>query len=54
MTYTIWSQGFPWWYADSIAPVPGKSLVTAAGLIVWIVIGAGMVDGVRRLLRTAT
>jgi uncharacterized membrane protein len=54
MTYTIWSQGFPWWYADSIAPVPGKSLVTAAGLIVWIVIAAGMVDGVRRLLRTAT
>ena len=51
MTYTIWSRGFPWWYADSIAPSPAKPLVTSAGLIVWMIIAAGAVDGVRRLLR---
>jgi len=49
MTYTIWSRGFPWWYADSIAPSPGKPLVTSIGLIIWIIIAVAAVDGVRRL-----
>ena len=49
MTYTIWSRGFPWWYADSIAPSPGKPLVTSIGLIIWIIISIAAVDGVRRL-----
>jgi hypothetical protein len=52
MTYTIWSRGFPWWYADSIAASPGKPLVTSVGLIIWILIGIGAADGVRRLLGT--
>jgi len=51
MTYTIWSRGFPWWYADSIAPSPGKPLVTSVGLIVWLVIGAAAVAASVRLLR---
>ncbi len=50
MTYTIWSHGFPWWYADSIAPSPGKPLVISVGLIVWILIGIGAFDGVRRIV----
>jgi hypothetical protein len=51
MTYTIWSRGFPWWYADSVAPSPGKPLVTTLGLIVWIIIAVSAVDSLRRLMR---
>lgn len=49
MTYTIWSRGFPWWYADSIAPSSAKPLVTSVGLIIWAFIGIGVVDALRRL-----
>jgi uncharacterized membrane protein len=49
MTYTIWSGGFPWWYANSIAPSPNKPLVISIGLIIWIIIAAAAIDGVRRL-----
>jgi uncharacterized membrane protein len=49
MTYTIWSRGFPWWYGDSIAPSPGKPLVTSIGLIIWIIVAVAAVDGIRRL-----
>jgi len=49
MTYTIWSRGFPWWYADSVAPSPGKPLVTSVGLIVWALLALAAVQAVRRL-----
>ena len=50
MTYTIWSRGFPWWYADSISASPGKPLVTSVGLLVWILISIAAVSATRRLL----
>jgi uncharacterized membrane protein len=51
MTYTIWSRGFPWWYADSVSPSPGKPLVTTLGLIVWSIIAVSAVNSLRRLMR---
>lgn len=33
--YTIWSDGFPWWYADSTVPRPGVNLVPMANLV-WL------------------
>lgn len=51
ITYTVWSGGFPWWYADSIAPSPGKPLLIPLGLIVWLIVGAAAVISLRSLFR---
>ena len=34
--YTIWSEGFPWWYADSTVRRPGIDL-SLLGNLVWVV-----------------
>jgi hypothetical protein len=47
--YTVWSHGFPWWYADSIAPSPLKPWVTLLGIPLWLFVGAAIVIAVRRL-----
>lgn len=49
VTYTIWSGGFPWWYADSIAPAPLKPLVVVLGIPLWLWLGLVAVIGTRRL-----
>jgi hypothetical protein len=49
-TYTIWSGGFPWWYADSIAPSPLKPWVTLLGIPVWLFIGVVLAVATRRAL----
>ncbi|HUP49678.1 MAG TPA: hypothetical protein VNA04_12905 [Thermoanaerobaculia bacterium] len=33
--YTIWSGGFPWWYADAMADHPLKWILTDSGFLVW-------------------
>ncbi|MEA2572599.1 MAG: hypothetical protein QOI24_4600 [Acidobacteriota bacterium] len=47
--YTVWSRGFPWWYADSIRPSPLKPAIVLTGLGVWMLIGAAIVIAVRAL-----
>jgi len=42
-TYTIWSRGFPWWYADSIAPSPLKPWIVLLGIPVWLFAGVAAV-----------
>ncbi|HVT04223.1 MAG TPA: glycosyltransferase family 87 protein [Thermoanaerobaculia bacterium] len=37
-TYTIWSKGFPWWYANSIAAIPHKEWVIYLGFPTWWII----------------
>ena len=51
VTYTIWSQGFPWWYADSIAPTHLKPWVTYLGFPVWLLIGYTCWRGWRNVAR---
>jgi hypothetical protein len=48
VAYTIWSGGFPWWYADSIAPSTLKPWVTLLGIPVWLFIGVAIVVATRR------
>jgi len=43
ITYTIWSRGFPWSYADSIARTPFKAWVTILGVPLWMLIGYAIV-----------
>ena len=33
--YTVWSGGFPWWFADATAPHPMKWMLTDSGHVVW-------------------
>jgi hypothetical protein len=57
MTYTIWSRGLPWWYADSIARTPYKVWITILGLPLWALFGYAVFRTVRcsmRLTRGAT
>lgn len=50
ITYTIWSGGFPWWYADSVAPSPWKPWVTYLGFPLWLWFGVVVVVSLRALL----
>lgn len=52
LTYTIWSGGFPWWYADSIRYSPLKYVILLAGIPVWFCIIAATVNGVMRIRAT--
>ncbi|MGK2856053.1 MAG: glycosyltransferase 87 family protein [Thermoanaerobaculia bacterium] len=49
VAYTIWSEGFPWWYADSIKDTPFKIWVTYLGFPVWLLVGVAALVGIRRL-----
>lgn len=45
--YTIWSGGFPWWYADSMAPHPLKHWIVWLGIPVWLLTGIAAAYGLR-------
>jgi glycosyl transferase family 87 len=49
ITYTIWSGGFPRWYADSIAATPRKDLVTILGFPLWMLVGYAAARGIMHL-----
>jgi hypothetical protein len=46
--YTVWSQGWPWWYGDSTGSVQTQELLSKGGLGVWVVIGVAAVVALRR------
>ncbi|HUP47350.1 MAG TPA: glycosyltransferase 87 family protein [Thermoanaerobaculia bacterium] len=48
--YTIWSGGFPWWFADSTVRQPGINLVWLANLV-WFTVIVVTVRAVVRTLR---
>ena len=47
-TYTIWSGGFPWWFADLARPGPFRFLAAVAGYAMWAVVCFALVEAVRR------
>lgn len=49
LTYTIWAEGFPWWYADSTAPVPHKEMVILLGIPLWLFLGYAGWRGLQNL-----
>ncbi|HVS31062.1 MAG TPA: glycosyltransferase 87 family protein [Thermoanaerobaculia bacterium] len=48
VTYTIWSGGFPWWFADLARPGPFRFLAAVAGYAMWAVVCFALVAAVRR------
>jgi hypothetical protein len=50
-TYTLWSGGFPWWFANANDHYPGKPPYLLFALAVWATLGCAAVDGAIRFLR---
>jgi hypothetical protein len=50
-TYTLWSDGFPWWFANADNHYPSSLQYLLAGLVLWLVLAAATVAGARRFLR---
>lgn len=48
-TYTVWSGGLPWWYADIAVQHRLDWLVTAMGVALWLGIGFAAILSARRL-----
>lgn len=46
--YTVWSQGWPWWFGDSAGSVGAQEMLSKGGLALWVAIGVGAVVGLRR------
>lgn len=47
--YTVWCEGFPWWFADLRIPHPHLRELTEAALVVWAILGLAGIAAVRRL-----
>jgi hypothetical protein len=47
-TYTIWSRGLPWWFADAATPNPLRPLVAQLAVPLWILYGWAIVVAVRQ------
>jgi glycosyl transferase family 87 len=52
ITYTVWSGGWPWWFADLARPGPYRYVAALAGCAMWIVLCAALIVSVRRFTRT--
>ena len=46
--YTIWSGGFPWWFANAASPDINRRLVALLALPLWILYGVAIVAALRR------
>jgi uncharacterized membrane protein len=49
--YTMWSQGWPWWYGDSAGSVEVQELLSKSGLALWVVIGLAAAVALRTTKR---
>ena len=52
-TYTIWSDGFPWWFADARTHFPGTRAYIVFGLVTWLTLGVTAAVALPRFLRGA-
>lgn len=48
--YTIWSDGFPWWFSNANTHYPGTREYILAGLGLWLIIGVVAVTAMRRFV----
>jgi Gpi18-like mannosyltransferase len=51
--YTVWSKGWPWWFADSPGSPRVAELLSKTGLGLWVVIGIAAVMAARRSRATS-
>ena len=49
-TYTVWSGGWPWWFADIARPGPHRWVAAVAGYITWGIVCGALVVAVRRFI----
>jgi hypothetical protein len=47
-TYTIWSGGFPWWFANAASPDINRRLIALLALPLWLLYGVAIVVALRR------
>jgi hypothetical protein len=48
VTYTVWSGGWPWWFADITRAVPHRWVAAGAGYVMWAIVCGALVVSVRR------
>jgi hypothetical protein len=47
-TYSIWSGGFPWWFANAASPDINRRLIALMALPLWLLYGFAIVIALRR------
>ncbi len=47
-TYTIWSGGFPWWFANAGSPDINRRLIALLALPLWLLYGFAIFAALRR------
>ena len=48
ITYTIWSGGWPWWFADIQRPGPYRYLPALAGYVTWALVAVCAIVAIQR------
>jgi hypothetical protein len=48
VTYTVWSGGWPWWFADITRAGPHRWVAAGAGYVMWAIVCGALVVSVRR------
>jgi hypothetical protein len=51
ITYTVWSGGWPWRFADMARSGPYRWMAAVAGYLMWLAVCAALVSAVRRYRR---
>jgi hypothetical protein len=48
ITYTVWSGGWPWWFADIARPGPYRWMPAVAGYTMWTIVCVALIAAIRR------
>ena len=48
ITYTVWSGGWPWWFADIARPGPYRWMPAVAGYTMWAIVLVALIAAIRR------
>jgi len=48
VTYTVWSGGWPWWFADITRSGPHRWVAAVAGYVMWAIVCGAVVVSIRR------
>jgi hypothetical protein len=48
VTYTVWSGGWPWWFADISRAGPHRWVAAVAGYVMWAIVCGALVVSIRR------
>jgi hypothetical protein len=53
ITYTVWSGGWPWWFADITRAGPHRYIAALAGCSMWVIVCVALVIAIRRASATS-